>query len=36
MSMTISIDDNLKNEFSDVCKELGLAPSTSIGVGSRS
>lgn len=35
MSMTISIDDDLKREFSDVCREIGLSPSTAIGVFAR-
>ena len=28
MPMTISIDDDLKKDFSNVCKEIGLQPST--------
>ena len=30
--MTISIDDNLKKDFTDVCKEIGLPPSTAFGI----
>lgn len=32
MSMTISMDDNLKEEFTDICREIGLPPSTAIGI----
>lgn len=32
MPMTISIDDDLKREFTDVCKEIGLPPSTAFGI----
>lgn len=32
MSMTISIDDELKKQFSEVCKELGLSPSAAFSV----
>lgn len=32
MSMTISIDDDLKKQFSEVCKELGLSPSAAFSV----
>ena len=32
MSMTISIDDDLKREFSEVCREIGLPPSTAFGI----
>lgn len=32
MPMTISIDDELKRDFTDVCKEIGLPPSTAIGI----
>ena len=32
MSMTISIDENLKKDFSDVCKEIGLTPSTAFSI----
>lgn len=35
MAMTISIDDDLKREFSEVCKEIGLPPSTAIGLFAR-
>ncbi len=28
--MTISIDDDLKHEFTDVCKAIGLSPSAAI------
>ncbi len=31
MSMTISMEDDLKREFTDVCREIGLPPSTAIG-----
>ena len=30
--MTISIDDDLKREFSEVCREIGLPPSTAFGI----
>lgn len=33
--MTISIDEKLKNDFTSVCKELGLTPSTAIGLFAR-
>ena len=32
MPMTISIDDDLKRDFADVCKEIGLPPSTAFGI----
>ncbi len=32
MSMTISMEDDLKREFTDVCREIGLPPSTAIGI----
>ena len=32
MAMTISIDDALKDDFTAVCKEIGLTPSAAIGV----
>lgn len=32
MPMTISIDDDLKRDFAEVCREIGLTPSTAIGV----
>lgn len=32
MPMTISMDEDLKREFSSVCKEIGLTPSTAISV----
>lgn len=32
MAMTISMDDELKREFSEVCHEIGLPPSTAIGI----
>jgi antitoxin component of RelBE/YafQ-DinJ toxin-antitoxin module len=32
MPMTISIDDDLKREFTAVCKEIGLPPSTAFGI----
>ena len=35
MPMTISIDDDLKREFTDVCKEIGLPPSTAFGIFAR-
>lgn len=35
MAMTISIDDDLKREFSEVCREIGLPPSTAIGLFAR-
>lgn len=35
MPMTISIDDDLKREFSEVCGEIGLTPSTAFGIFAR-
>lgn len=35
MAMTISIDDDLKRDFSEVCREIGLPPSTAFGVFAR-
>ncbi len=32
MSMTISIDESLKKDFSEVCKEIGLTPSTAFSI----
>lgn len=32
MPMTISIDDDLKRDFTNVCKEIGLPPSTAFGI----
>ena len=32
MAMTISIDDDLKKDFTDVCREIGLPPSTAFGI----
>ena len=32
MSMTISIEDDLKKDFTEVCKEIGLTPSTAFGI----
>jgi len=32
MPMTISIDDDLKRDFTEVCKEIGLPPSTAFGI----
>lgn len=32
MAMTISMDDDLKQQFSAMCKELGMSPSTAITV----
>lgn len=32
MPMTISIDDELKRDFTEVCKEIGLPPSTAFGI----
>ena len=32
MSMTISIEDDLKKEFTEVCREIGLTPSTAFGI----
>lgn len=32
MSMTISIDDDLKREFSSVCKEMGMNASTAFAI----
>lgn len=32
MPMTISIDDDLKKDFTAVCKEIGLPPSTAFGI----
>ena len=33
--MTISIDDDLKKDFTDVCREIGLPPSTAFGIFAR-
>lgn len=30
MPMTISIEDDVKSEFSAICKEIGMSPSTAI------
>lgn len=35
MPMTISMDDTLKSEFTAVCKEIGLSPSTAINIFAR-
>ena len=35
MAMTISIDDDLKRDFTEVCKEIGLTPSTAFGIFAR-
>lgn len=35
MPMTISIDDDLKRDFSEVCREIGLPPSTAFGIFAR-
>lgn len=35
MPMTISIDDDLKRNFSEVCREIGLPPSTAFGIFAR-
>lgn len=35
MAMTISIDDDLKRDFSEVCREIGLPPSTAFGIFAR-
>lgn len=35
MPMTISIDDDLKRDFSEVCGEIGLTPSTAFGIFAR-
>lgn len=32
MSMTISIEDELKEKFSATCKDIGLTPSTAFGI----
>lgn len=32
MPMTISMDEELKRDFTNVCKEIGLPPSTAIGI----
>ena len=32
MAMTISMDDKLKQDFSEVCREIGLPPLTAIGI----
>lgn len=32
MAMTISIDDQLKQDFSATCKAIGLTPSTAFGI----
>ena len=35
MAMTISIEDDLKRDFTEVCREIGLPPSTAIGIFAR-
>lgn len=35
MSMTISIDDDLKRKFAETCNEIGLSPSTAFGIFAR-
>lgn len=35
MAMTISMEDDLKRDFSQVCREIGLPPSTAIGIFAR-
>ena len=32
MAMTISIEDDLERDFTEVCREMGLSPSTAIGI----
>ena len=32
MALTISMDEDVKKEFSEVCREIGLTPSTAIGI----
>ena len=35
MAMTISMEDDLKRAFTEVCREIGLPPSTAIGIFAR-
>ena len=35
MAMTISMEDELKRDFTEVCREIGLPPSTAIGIFAR-
>ena len=35
MALTISMDEDVKKEFSEVCREIGLTPSTAIGIFAR-
>jgi antitoxin component of RelBE/YafQ-DinJ toxin-antitoxin module len=35
MAMTISIEDDLKRDFTEVCREIGLPLSTAIGIFAR-
>ncbi len=35
MAMTISMEDDLKRDFTEVCHEIGLPPSTAIGIFAR-
>ena len=35
MALTISMDEDVKKEFSEVCREMGLTPSTAIGIFAR-
>lgn len=35
MAMTISIEEDLKRDFTEVCHEIGLPPSTAIGIFAR-
>lgn len=35
MAMTISMEDDLKRDFTEVCREIGLPPSTAIGIFAR-
>ena len=32
MAMTISMGDDLERDFTEVCREMGLSPSTAIGI----
>ena len=35
MAMTISMEEDLKRDFTEVCREIGLPPSTAIGIFAR-
>ena len=35
MAKTLSMEDDLKRDFTEVCREIGLPPSTAIGIFAR-